>query len=155
MSWNRNDSSGKRGSRRGRRGVPFVLLVAFVPFALACGVVAWWAAGRGENTGGKTRARGVLIADRASKRPARAAGEGSSSPSGADSMARRLGPTNKVVLTANVKPPTVLGCNYYECVSGGRPLFEKPIFTNSAENIIGGLLMLLGMAGLALKRKRA
>lgn len=53
---------------------------------------------------------------------------------------RHIGPTNKVELTKNVKPPTVLGCNYYECVSGGRPLFAKPVFTNSAENIIGGLL---------------
>ena len=53
---------------------------------------------------------------------------------------RSSAPTNRVELTKNVKPPTVLGCNYYECVSGGRPLFTKPIFTNSAENIIGGLL---------------
>ena len=54
--------------------------------------------------------------------------------------ARPSAPTNAVLLTKNVTPPTVLGCNYYECVSGGRPLFTKPIFTNSAENIIGGLL---------------
>ena len=53
---------------------------------------------------------------------------------------RHSGPTNKVVRTKNTPPPTVLGCDYYLCVIGGRPLFAKPAFSNSAENIIGGLL---------------
>ena len=56
------------------------------------------------------------------------------------SKLRHSGPTNKVVRTKNTPPPTVLGCDYYLCVIGGRPLFAKPAFSNSAENIIGGLL---------------
>ena len=140
MSWNRSNSTERRDGRRVRRRVPSVLLVALASLALACGAVLWWAAGRGEKVRGAARSRGGRIADRAPQRPSRAGGGAPSSPVGANSGERRLGPTNKVVLTANVKPPTVLGCNYYECVSGGRPLFERPIFTNSAENIIGGLL---------------
>lgn len=58
----------------------------------------------------------------------------------ASSKPRHSGPTNKVVRTKNTPPPTVLGCDYYLCVIGGRPLFAKPAFSNSAENIIGGLL---------------
>ena len=51
MSWNRNDSSAKRDTGRSRRGVPFVLLVAFVPLAVLCGIALWWAAGRGGGAG--------------------------------------------------------------------------------------------------------
>ena len=43
MAWNRSEvENGNRGTSHGRRGVPFVLSVAFVALALLCGI-AWWA----------------------------------------------------------------------------------------------------------------
>jgi len=66
MAWNRSDSRDQRGNRRDRRGVPSVLLAAFVALAIACGVVPWLAARRGGDgvapTPGKPR-RVALIAD--------------------------------------------------------------------------------------------
>lgn len=50
-------------------------------------------------------------------------------------------PTNKVVLTKNVTAPTnVLGGALWNIMSNGKLLFPRPLFTNSAENIIGALL---------------
>lgn len=49
-------------------------------------------------------------------------------------------PTNKVELTKNVTPPKALNSCYYECVSGGRPHFKRPIFKHTSENIIAGIL---------------
>lgn len=49
-------------------------------------------------------------------------------------------PTGTVELTKNVTPPAVLKNNFYNAVSGGRPLFRRPIFKRHSENTIGGLL---------------
>ena len=146
MSWNRPKSGvsaagpdrGRSGARPPRRRVPPALLVLAVLLVLSAGGVWWAVRGPAQPAGPAQKARRGRIAEAS---PA-------ASPSSADSRpaapprpdARRSGPTNRVELTKNVKPPTVLGCNYYECVSGGRPLFARPVFTNSAENIIGGLL---------------
>ena len=149
MAWNRSDTSNQRGAGCGRRSVPFVLFVAFVPLALVCGVVLWWAtAASNGDAHDRGKARPSRIAEAATNRTSAARlvrAKGVGLTDGKSRAAKRpqvveRGPTNRVELTKNVKPPTVLGCNYYECVSGGRPLFTKPIFTNSAENIIGGLL---------------
>ena len=82
MSWNRNDSSKQRDTGRGRRGVPFVLLVAFVPLALALGVALWWAlrdGGRGGAHGsGKTRPS--RVAEAAAKRAPAPSREGRGDP---------------------------------------------------------------------------
>ncbi|MBQ7651247.1 MAG: hypothetical protein IJS15_09820 [Victivallales bacterium] len=77
MSWNRGESKNQRGSRRGSRGVPFVLLVAFVPFAIICGVaVWWWASNRGETAAPKPKApRGVGVIAEAKPAPAPRAAE--------------------------------------------------------------------------------
>lgn len=50
-------------------------------------------------------------------------------------------PTNKIALTKNVAAPTnVLGGALWNIMSNGKLLFPRPLFTNSAENIIGALL---------------
>ena len=54
MAWNRNDSSNQRDVGRGRRGVPFVLLVAFVSLALVFGITLWWAVRGGGDAGHAT-----------------------------------------------------------------------------------------------------
>lgn len=145
MAWNRNDSKSLHGvaSAERKHSVPPVLLVPLAMAALAAGV--WWALCGG-------RAGRATKPDREGRAPSRPPSQhgctvASAKPpyrrGGATAPAKsplRAGPTNRVALTKNVKPPTVLGCNYYECVSGGRPLFARPVFTNSAENIIGGLL---------------
>lgn len=146
MSWNRSKSEvsaaeparGRSGARPPRRRrVPPVLLVAFVLLVLAAGV--WWVVrGPAHPAGPAQKARRGRIAEASPAAPASSAAAQHAALPRPD--ARRAGPTNRVELTKNVKPPTVLGCNYYECVSGGRPLFARPVFTNSAENIIGGLL---------------
>ena len=147
MSWNRSERK-KTGERRKKIFHSSFSILHFtfyiVPLALLCGVAVWLMVGRGGSAAPAPRPKaprsGVIGIDmRTSAKAAKAAERARGSRSGAHA-ARPAGPTNRVELTKNVKPPTVLGCNYYECVSGGRPLFTKPIFTNSAENIIGGLL---------------
>lgn len=57
MAWNRSEPTNQRATRRGGRSVPFVLFVAFVPFALVCGVVLWWVTNsRGETVAPKPKA---------------------------------------------------------------------------------------------------
>ena len=65
MSWNKNDTSNQRTTSRSRRGVPFVLFVAFVALAVLCGVAMWWWANRGENAAPKPKAPrgGAVIAE--------------------------------------------------------------------------------------------
>ena len=152
MSWNRSERK-KTGERRKKVFHSSFSILHFtfyiVPLALVCGAVLWWAtAASNGDAHDRGKARPSRIAEAATNRTSAARlvrAKGVGLTDGKSRAAKRpqvveRGPTNKVDLTRNVKPPTVLGCNYYECVSGGRPLFARPIFTNSAENIIGGLL---------------
>lgn len=146
MSWNRKGSKKEEVKRKKASHFTFsVLRFTFyiVPLALAFGVALWWMMRQGGGSAAPAhkapRSGAIGIDLRTSPKAAKSAGLARAT-GGGPAAARPVAPTNKVELTKNVRPPTVLGCNYYECVSGGRPLFAKPIFTNSAENIIGGLL---------------
>ena len=84
MSWNRSDTSNQRGAGCGRRSVPFVLFVAFVPLALVCGVAVWLMVGRGDahddKKNDRDEARRSRIAEVATRRGPAAGREGKKDP---------------------------------------------------------------------------
>lgn len=139
MAWNRpTESKVVRPKRKVRRSLWLGVAVAVAVALVAMVVMAFCRGGDAEKPAAEDAPKTQQIPAQV---PATALPVARKTPTHRPTVAaQQVGPTNKVELTKNVKPPTVLGCNYYECVSGGRPLFTKPIFTNSAENIIGGLL---------------
>lgn len=131
MSWNRSNSPERRDGRRVRRRVPSVLIVALLSLALACGVVLWWSAGRGERPSAEGRPRGkAAISDAAGKQGSRR---------------RSFVAKTQPVKTAAVQKPEIGDADvFFAPKTLGRivtwKVVDPPVFTNQFEGFVADVL---------------
>ena len=131
MSWNRSNSTERRDVCRVRRRVPSVLLVALASLVIACGIVLWWAAGRGEGPSAEGRPRAkAAISDVTGRRGP-----------GRRSFVARTQP----VKTAAVQKPEIGDADvFFAPKTLGRivtwKVVDPPVFTNQFEGFVADVL---------------
>ena len=144
MAWHRNNHTGKRIPSRSKRGFPSVLLAASASLAVFCGIVLWWAAGRGKaHDSDDTRpSRARPIAEvRPAIRPADNPPQEAESPRPRSNVPpeQQVMHTNLYGYVINRPSTAVVITNKVD--DADRP-FEERVFENSADQKIAGLLLL-------------
>lgn len=145
MSWNRNNPINRHAAICGRRGVPFVLLVASVTLAVLCGLALWWAWRSRANATRQERRpqRSEAIPDAGAERPRRpavaSAKEESEEPRSNVPPEQRVMHTNLYGYVINRPSTKVVITNRTD--DADRPL-EEQVFSNSADQKIAALLLL-------------